>query len=473
MRRELWRATLGGYRRTALIGIASAGLLLGTFGTASGETAQTTAAPFSNGTAKATAVVARVAPGVGSLQLGISSGVAVAEIKNTIAQAQAESADLGLIGSTLTAENCHGGDAVISPEDLPQATRVDSRQGVASLSEDDLPIAGLTLSGGHKEVHAAPTPEASAVSKVLAADIPSLLTLDGGRAEATTRVIKGEAREAHAKVSVDLDIGGFLDLSALRWDAFHRTGKAPKATATFDVGTASILGVPIPTDSLTALETTLNSVLGSAGLTLTFPRVERLTTPADLIRITPLRLVLKDNPIGGATVGPLLNLSRQQREQLFDQLAASICDAAGALLVADIGVSIVSGTGVLAIEIGGAEAITGELVLESPFGGGQAPAQTIPDVLRPAVPTRLPDLPGPVAAPIANDAVQPTASIGPLEEHCQSTNALRRTACSKGALMAAGIVGLVATGGVGALDWQHQRRRRARLAVATPAGGSA
>lgn len=464
MRRRLGRATLGGYGRTALIGLASTGLLVGTLGAASGETAPAAVVPFTNGTAKATAVVARVAPGVGSLQLGISSGVAVAEVKNTIAQAQAESADLGLIGSTLTAENCRGGDATLSAEDLPQATRVDSRKGEISLSEDDLPIAGLTLSGGHKQVHAAPTPEADAVSKVLTTVIPQLLTLGGGRAEASARVIKGQAREAHARVSVDLGIGGFLELSGLRWDAFHRTGKAPKATATFDVGTASLLGLPIPTESLTALESTLNAALGETGLTLTFPKVERFTTPADVVRITPLRLVLKDNPVGAATLGPVLNLSRAQREQLFDQMSAAICDAAGALLVADIGVSIVAGTGFLAVEIGGAEATTGDLVLDSPFGAIQPPVQTIPDLLVPAGTTKFPTLPGPVTAPLGNDAVQPTSSIGPLEEHCESTNPLRRTACSKGALMAAGIAGLVATAGVGALDWQHQRRKRARMA---------
>src|SRR5205085_9196606 len=104
MRRTLQRAMTGGYRRTALVGAVSVALLAGAWGTAAGQSAPSTT--FNNGTAKATAVVARVAPGVGALQLGISSGVAVSEIKNTVAQSQAKTLDLGLLGSTLTQETC-------------------------------------------------------------------------------------------------------------------------------------------------------------------------------------------------------------------------------------------------------------------------------------------------------------------------------------------------------------------------------
>jgi hypothetical protein len=141
------RAIASGYRRTAVVGLSAVALLAGAWGSASGQEAP--AKPFTNGIAKATAVVARVAPGVGALQLGISSGVAVAEVKNTVAQAQAKALDLGLIGSTLTAESC-GRAPVVAQSDLPQPVTVDSRKGVAAKSEDQAPIAGSTLGGGHK-----------------------------------------------------------------------------------------------------------------------------------------------------------------------------------------------------------------------------------------------------------------------------------------------------------------------------------
>lgn len=455
----MWRATLG-YSRTALIGAASLGLIVAGLGSASGQEADEPA--FSNGQAKATAVVARVAPGVGSLELGISSGVAVTDLKNNVAQAQAETLDLGLIGGVLTAEQCSGSDAVLTPDQLPQASRVDNRSGDAEIFEDEYPISGATIGGGRKHVLATGVPASKAVSEVVAT-FGSLLTLDAGRAEATTEVIPGEARVARAAVTVDLDIGGIIKLSALRWSATHRTGTDPSAGATFDLGTASLLGVPIPLESLTAVETTLNQVLFYSGVTIEFPKIERFTEPADLIRMTPLRIILRDSPAGKDFLGPVLNLSRVQREQLFDQIAAVYCATAGALLLGDIGVSVASGTGFLKIEIGGAEATSGELVLESPFGDAVAPFE--PTVAPP--PFRTPVVPpSPVVVPGANRP-RPAASTGPVEDHCESTHPLRDTGCAHGALMALGLVGLGATVGVGALDWRHQRRRRAGAEVPT------
>jgi hypothetical protein len=467
LRRWFGRAA-SGYRRTAVAGLASVGIvaigLSPAFGQEQGrETGQESpAAAFSNGTAKATAVVARVAPGVGSLELGISSGVAVAEIKNTIAQAQAEALDLGLIGSTLTSESCSG-DAPLTQDQLPQASRVDSRGGDTALTEEETPIPGSPLKGGRKHVEASTDPAARAISTVLGA-FGGLLTFDGGTADAVTRVVPGEAREAHAQVSVDLDIGGLVQLSGMRWEAFHRTGKDPEAEATFDVGTAALLGVPFPLESLDALEEGVNGVLAPSGVTISFPKVERFTEPADLMRISPMRILLKDSPAGAHALGPVLNLTRVQREQLFDQLAAAYCQAAGVLLVGDIGVSVVSGTGFLAVEIGGAEATTGELVLEDPFGDEDAPAAAA-DLLLPT--PAVPGLPNVAAPPVAAPPVtsERTASIGPLEERCESAHPLRKVSCSRGALMALGVAGVLATLGMGALDWNHQRRRAASAAT--------
>jgi hypothetical protein len=445
-----------------LVGVASTAILVASLGSATGQEA----VPFSNGTAKATAVVARIAPGVGALELGISAGVAVSEVKNTIGQAQSETLDLGLIGSTLTGEGCDGGDPTISPENLPQSTRVDSRGGDISITEDEFPLAGSTIGGGRKQVSAVTKPAASAITTV-AATISQLLTLDGGRAEATTEVIPGEARVAHASVGVNLTIAGLVNLSGLRWDAVHRTGSNPEATATFDIGTASLLGVPIPLDALQATEDAVNLVLRATGVSISFPRVERFTEPADLVRITPLRIVLKDSPLGAELLGPVLNLSREQREKLFDDLSAAYCKAAGYLLIGDIAVSVASGTGFLAVEIGGAEATTGELVLEDPFGDDEAPpvslAPAAPVSGGPVVAPRVPSVALPEAAP-----PRPVVDVGPLEERCQSAHPKRDLACSEGALMALGLAGLGATVAVGALDYARQRRRRATA----PAGAA-
>jgi hypothetical protein len=164
----------------------------------------------------------------------------------------------------------------------------------------------------------------------------------------------------------------------------------------------------------------------------------------------------------------VLNLTRTQREQLFDQLTKSICQAAGALLVGDIGLDVVSGTGFIAVEIGGAEATTGELTLGNPFGdGGGAPTESVlPGLPVPAaIPSYLPT-PAPPSSPAAP---RPAASIGPLKDVCTSAHPKHHTACSKGDAVAVGLIGLAATLGMAGADWRHQRRRRAKRAAAAGA----
>src|SRR5688572_11604164 len=103
--------SIRGYRRTAATGLLVALLVLAGLpapGSPAGaaEAVEAERAAFTNGTAKATALITRVAPGVGSLELAISQGIAVSQLQNNLTQAQAQTLDLGLIGTTLTAESC-------------------------------------------------------------------------------------------------------------------------------------------------------------------------------------------------------------------------------------------------------------------------------------------------------------------------------------------------------------------------------
>lgn len=462
------------YWRTAIIGGASSALLLAAVGPASGVSGGGAAqAPaFTNGTAKATAVLSKVAPGVGALELGISSGIAVSEVTNSLAQAQAQALDLGLIGTTLTAEDCEGGDGYVRPEQLPAPTRVDNRKGDVEASSDDFPLAGPVFGGGREEARATTVPSASAVATSVASFSP-IMRLSGGRAEATSEIIDGAARQAHALVEANLRIADVVELSGLRWDALHRTGREPDARATFDVGTARILGVPVDTASLSAVEAAANTALAPSGITVTFPTVERFTEPTDLVRVTPLRVVLKDSPVGKAALGPGLELTRAQRERMFDEFVAFYCQSAGLLLVGDITLSVVSGTGFLAIEVGGAEARSAEVTYENPFGAPIVP----PGV---ALPGGVPGpavLPGGAAPPggIASDptsvgggAARPAASVGPLEVRCESIHPSRGLSCWHGALLPLGLLGLAATAVIGGLDWRHQRRRLASSPPSDP-----
>lgn len=446
------------------IGAVSLGLVLWGLAPASAGPESSTAATqagFSNGVAKATAVVSKVAPGVGALELGISNGVAVAELKNKLGQAQAQSIDLGLIGTTLTAETCR--DAAFTPDDLPQPTRVDNRNGDADATSDELPLAGSTLGAGRETARATSRPSAEAIATSVAGVTP-VVSLGGGRAQATVEVIDGAARQAHATVDADALIAGVVDLKGMRWDAVHRTGSDPRAEGSFDIGTASVLGVPLPLDSLVDVQTALNQALAPSGITLVLPRVERLTQPTDLVRVTPLRILLKDSPAGKTALGPGINLTRQQREELFDQLTAQICDAAGALLVGDIALSVASGTGFLVVEVGGAEAISGDFDLENPFGGAIAPPGEGPLAgLYPDAPAAAGLAPGPVTGGTAT--VAPASSIGPIRSFCETIHPFGSPGCSRGALVPLGLLGLATALGVGALDWRHQRRRLAAVSA--------
>src|SRR3546814_5595667 len=152
----------------------------------------------------------------------------------------------------------------------------------------------------------------------------------------------------------------------MRWAAIHRTGADPHADATFDLGTSSLLGLPVPLDSLHDLGESVNEVLAPIGLTVQFPRVERFEDPADLVRITPLRIVVRDTQVGKALLGPLLDISRTQREQPFDDLSNTLCELAAVPLVGDVGIPLAGRTGFLAIETGAPEPTTGQRALGNP-----------------------------------------------------------------------------------------------------------
>lgn len=448
------------YVRTIMVGAITTGLLVASFGVAQGQDGT----PFRNGTAKATAVSLRVAPGVGSLQLAAGAGISVAEYRNNLAQSQSEALDLGLVGSVLTAPSGCTGRSILPDGALPAATRVDNRAGNTELIEDAFPLAGAALGGGRKTARATTVPSSQAISQPAALDLSPLIKIDSLVADASTRVIDGKTREAHATVEASITIAGAITISGLKWDALHRTGAESVAEANFDPGTGSLLGLPVPLETLGSLQDVVNNMLAAAqtGITITFPKFEHITEPADIVRLSPLRIELKDSGLGATVAGPLLNATREQREQLYDQIASSFCELAGLPLVADIGLAIAAGTGFITIDIGGAEATTSDLEVSSPFGDATAPPTQVTN--GGPLPT-LPTVPGSPVLAGGAQTNQPVANVGPLRDRCESVNPLSHRACSEGALLIAGLLGLVATAGVGALDWRHQRRRRAAAAA--------
>src|SRR4051794_33400606 len=136
-----------GYRRTGIAALLSSAVLGLTFlatappssadGRAAAGPAQ--AAP-SGGVGNAIAETAKVDPKAGGLTIGATLGRAIAGHANTVSQASAQAIDLGVIGVSLAAQACDGGDPALPADQQPQPFQVDSRQPGAdqekTLSDD-------------------------------------------------------------------------------------------------------------------------------------------------------------------------------------------------------------------------------------------------------------------------------------------------------------------------------------------------
>jgi hypothetical protein len=426
--------------------------------------------PFSNGTAMATAGVLRIAPGTGSLQLATTTGVSIARVANSLAEAQAQSIDLGLIGTSLTAEQCNGDAGALRQDQLPKPTGVDNRKGNANASSEELPLAASALGGGLEEAQADTIPAAHGSVSAITSQLGPVVGISGGRSDAFSRVDPGEAREAEATVSVDIDIAGIVQLRGAQWRAFHRTGAKPSTAGSFSVASSTAGGLPVPVDQLDPLEAALNTALAASGITVDLPSVVHITSPNDVVQVTPLRVTLKDSPVGKAALGPVLNLTRAQREQMFNAIVGSFCQAASLLLVGDVGLNVASGTGFLTVDVGGAQAASADLVIGNPFGAdepfaGLGGSSVLPGGLTTGptagVTPGSPGTPGSpaVAAPAGVAApLAPIAEVGPLESFCESVSPADRPTCSLGGGIPLALLGIFATAGLAGIDWRHRRR---------------
>jgi hypothetical protein len=453
------------FGRTAVVAatsVAAVLVLLGRTPTAAQEPPPEPQPTVDSGTANANASVVSIAPTAGSLAFALSSGSAIAETAGGLAQAQAQSFDLGLIGSSLTAEGCDGNEAAVRPEQLPQPTQADNRHGDASAEDADAAFDGTGLGAGVERASATIQPASHAEATSTELDL-EVVRIGGGVATADAEVLPdGAGREARAAVQMDLSLLGILDIDGMRWDAMHRTGAAPDAQGSFGFDALALLGIPIPASDLEGAQAAINDALLATGFRVELPRVERITEPVDLVRVTPLRLMIADSQLGAAGVRPALDATRELRSQLFDAVTGLYCSSASLLLVGEIGIGIGSGTGALIAEFGGAEARSAEVVYENPFGEAVAPPAA-----EPAAPDASPASPGgprpsPAAPPLASaptpaPAPVATATISSGVPVCRTVHPFRSPGCSQGAAAAVGVVGVAATAGMAVLDLRRRR----------------
>ena len=420
--------------------------------------------PFRNGIAVATSQVVRIGPGVGNLTLATTAGIALTNVTNKVASAQAQTLDLGLVGGSLTAPGCDGSAPAVRPDQVPQAHQADNRAGTASETHDDQPIAGSPIGGGRTTVSANATPAASADSTLLAADIASLVKVGGGDAQAASTIVNHEARQATSTAAANLDLAGIVHLDGLRWNATHRTGAGAATAGAFSIGSGTIGGSPIPVDALGPLEKAVNTALAPFGLSVSLPKVEHITKPNDLVIVSPLVVALRDSPAGKAALGPALNATRKQREQFYNALISANCNLSSVALIADVATDILSGTGFMTVEVGGVTASSQDVEDFNPFGSND-PLLGVPVA---------PSVVGGVdfAAPSSFGSITPGLSFPGSEEVrsvrsvCESTSPSTRVACSRGRPVAVGVIGIALTAILGGFEWW---RRRAAYRQATTA----
>jgi hypothetical protein len=457
-----WRAR-GGFGRTAVAALASAGAVFASLGSPlAGPAESQEAAYIDSGQAHANAKVIDVRPATGALALAIGIGQAVAETSGSLAQAKAQTFNLGLIGSTLTDEPCDGSDPPLQPEQLPQPTQLDNRSGPASAETAEAPLAGTRLGAGIERATADLVPSSRAVVLGVGIDLDPLIRIAGGEATAEAEVLRELGREARSTVTIDLSIGGIVELNGLRWFARHRTGTDAGAEAGFEIGALRLLGLPLPASAIEPAAERINNALKSLGVRIEIPRVERITDPVDLVRVTPLRIFLDESPVGSAVVRPVLEATQSFRYQLNNALVELHCRVADVLLAGDIGLGIAAGTGSLAIDLGGAEARSTAIVYEDPFGSDERPLVVLPpplpDVLpvlpQVTVPRATQGAPAPQAAPVAAPPVAPVV----YRSHCESTHPEQPWSCSRGSAGLVGGLGIIATAGVALADLRRRRR---------------
>jgi hypothetical protein len=338
-----------------------------TFAASSGSSA---AAPSAGGSVRpgqglAIAQTDRIDPRAGGLSIGFTFGTSIAGHQNTVAQASSRAIDLGIIGTTLAAPGCDGGNPTLPADKQPQALQVDSRDPNAAQGEDQdesaipVPI--------HKRVLATPAPFGEAITTTAGFGIPGVMEIGPGVSHSYSGLIEdGATREAKAVTDIaSIDLAGAVHLAGLHWEAVWRsTGGGPQA-GTFTIGTATIGGNAVPTQDPMAVITQANQLLNTLQLGVQIaPPTARQTNGVQFV--DPMGLQVVPSHQRDMAASTLLGGAQPVRQQIVDAMLAANCQAASPVTISDIVVGSFTGAGSFNMILGGVQASSGEIA-ENPF----------------------------------------------------------------------------------------------------------
>jgi hypothetical protein len=336
------------FRRTAAIGAVWVVAMAGLVGTSSSASGQEAVDP---GTGSAYAQGLKVDPRNGRLSFGITYGMALAGHQNSVAVGEARSVDLGVIGTTLAADSCTGGDPTLPKEDQPQPLVVRSTDETRERSENENTV--------EKHAQATEQPFAEAVAVTAAAGEAAVLRIGATTSRTRSGIIDGK-RTAIATTDVgDITIGGgAVEIKGLRWRAVYQTAPEELIEGSFTVDGIEAAGEAIPVKDVAEGLTQLNDVLKPLGIVIEAPTIRH---EAGIMAVEPLRIGIVPSTERDGVVGPIFNAAQPVRESLFDAIIEADCRTASVITIADIVLGSVSGAGSLNIEVGGVNARSSEI----------------------------------------------------------------------------------------------------------------
>ncbi|HUR74049.1 MAG TPA: hypothetical protein VMZ00_07220 [Sporichthya sp.] len=398
---------------------------------------------FVPGTGSSSASISRLTLRSSGLAVGIGFGQTRTRYAGAQGNAEAESVDMGLLGTMSKAPvACGMAPGSLFPEgSMPAGVAVSSGDGAAEQRTASAG-AGTPIELGTQYGSAAPNSKADAAVEGSRIDLAGILTAVGGTASSAAQLTPGVQRAASASSGMgSLSLAdGAVVLEGLRWTASHRTGAATDSTAGFTVGSMRISGTYYPAGGAEELNTALeaaNTALAATGLSLHAPAVTKTATG---ISVSPLRLTVTSTPELRAALAPALEGVQPLRTQLLDLVkplqASPDCGFAKAVgfgyLVADLALIALGDNGGIDLDFGGARAGTESATYANPFGTGGGllnPAGIAPGVLPPdlgAAPGTGPLAPGalpPGVVPPVVTSLSPTSGgILPVSVSCQSTH---------------------------------------------------
>ncbi len=345
-----FKRTLG----VAVVWTAAMAVLFATSPAASGQESEVVP-----GTGNAFAQGYKVDPRSGRLSLGIGYGVSLAGHQNNVAQAESRSVDLGIIGTTLAAEGCDGGDPTLSKDKQPQPLTATSRDDDAGAQKQE------SEWGVDKVAYADDSPFARSEATTAAAGDPAAFQIGNTHSETESGIIDG-ARIAKAVTQVGsiTFAGGQVVLRGLEWKAVYQTAPTEDVQASFSIKGIEVGGqsVPFPSDDPAAGLDQANEVLNPLGFQIVPPSTR---VASGIAFVDPMRIGIIPSDTRDGVLGPVFTGVQPVRKSVFDFLLEQSCSFGSAILVGDVVLGSITGAGSLNLEIGGVTATSHELKTSS------------------------------------------------------------------------------------------------------------